>query len=383
MDKKEIYKKIFANLLILFTTLICGYLLLPYVISLFLPFILAYIIALIANPLVKFLEKKIKIKRKYSSLVIIVGVLAGIVAVIYYAISTIISFIIDIVNNVPAITGAVNDITTKLQEIGNKFGTIESFDILNTISSYINSLIETTSTFIIEFTGNTISFIPMFLIIFFITILSAYFMLKDYTKLKINFLEKSPKFQLIKKEIFDVLKNYLTGQFKIMFVIFGILTIGFGLMKIKYFILIAFLVALLDLLPVFGTGTVLYPWIAISLLYGDYNQALFLLIIYVVAFLARQLLQPKIISTSIGLEPLPTLIFMFIGFKIWGLTGLILAPPIGLIIIKIIKLGIFDNYKEYVIYLYKDLKEFLKIDFSKEDKSDKHQGIRNNTKRKN
>lgn len=383
MEKKEIYKKIFANLALVILALICAKFFLPYIISLFFPFILAYIIALIANPIVKFLEKKIKIKRKYSSFVIIAGVLSGIIAMIYYAGKTIVKFVMEIVNNVSVITDTITDITSKLQGLTTKYGIEQSNEIISSISASLSTFIENISTSIINYTGNVISNIPMFIIVFILTVLSAYFMLKDDFKIKINFLDKSPKFQKIKKEIFDVLKNYLVGQFKIMFIIFIILIIGFGLMKVEYFILIAFLIAFLDLLPVFGTGTVLYPWMAISLLYGDYKQTLYLFIIYATAFLARQLLQPKIISTSIGLDALPTLVLMFIGFKIWGLGGLIFAPPIGLVVIKIYKLGIFDNYKQCVIYLYKDLKEFLKIDFPQEVKNDKHQRTRSNTKRKN
>lgn len=364
MDKKIMYRKIIANFLVLIVAVLCLKIFIPYIISLLLPFILAYIIAIIANPIVKFLDKKIKINRKFGSVFIICGVLTTIILIFYYGIKTLISFIMEIVNNVSIITTFINDLSGKIQEIIDKFhllGLSNTINITN-LSTSLNVFIENISTGIIEKTGDLISFLPMFFVIFFITVLSAYFMLREEFTIRLTYFEKYEKFKLIKKEIVDVVHNYLIGQVKIMFLIFIILTIGFGIMKIKYFVLIAFLVAIVDLLPIFGTGTVLYPWIAISLIYGNYDKAIALFIIYIIAFIARQLLQPKIISTSIGLEPLPTLFFMFIGLKLWGLSGLILAPPIGLIIIKLYEIGVFDNYKNYLIYLYRNLKNYLKID---------------------
>lgn len=361
MNKKNIYKKIIINLIVIIILLISIKYFLPYIMSLFLPFILAYIIAKIANPLVKFLEKKIRIKRKYSSILIIGGVLSGIISIIYIIVKTIILFIMEIVNNVSIITNTINDITLKVQSIINNFTKIESGTLINNFFTTINSLIEQSCTKIIESTGNLISFVPLFLLIFIITVLSAYFMIKEDFTIRLSYFENNKKFKLIKKEIIDVISNYLKGQFKIMFIIFSLLTIGFGIMGIKYFVLIALLTAFVDLLPIFGTGTILYPWIITSLLYGNYQKALILFTIYIITLVTRQVLQPKIISTSIGLEPLPTLFLMFIGFKIWGVSGLLLAPPIGLILIKLYKIGIFDDYKKYIKYIYKDLKKLLSI----------------------
>ena len=363
MDRKTMYKKMFANFVVAIAILLSIIFLSRYIISLFLPFILAYIITIIANPLIRFLEKKIKINRKYSSFVLICSVLAGIISIIYFGFKTLFSIIMELVNNVSVITNFINDLSGKLELVLNKLNFSNSTSKINIegIATSVNTIIEKISSLIINYTGNAISFVPIFFIVFIITVLSAYFMLKEDFSINLIYFEKYDKFILIKKEVIDVINNYLKGQFKIMFIIFIILTIGFGILHIKYFVLVAFLTAFVDLLPIFGTGTILYPWIAISLLYGDYKKAFALFIIYIVAFVARQLLQPKIISKSIGLEPLPTLILMFIGFKIWGIGGLLFAPPIGLVFIKLYKIGIFDNYKKCVIYIYKDLKKFLKF----------------------
>lgn len=358
MNKKEIYKKVFLNIICLIVIILALKFLLPYLFSLFLPFILGYIIAIIAEPLVKFLENKIKIKRKHSTIFIIIGVLAGIIGIIYCVCRQIYSTILNVLEDTPEIISRINGISDKLNSLLQHNNT----QTITQISEIITKFIDTLSKNITNYGTNIISHVPMFIFIAFITFLSAYFMIKENFQIKISFLENNKKYKIIKANIIDVTIGFLKGQFKIMFVIFIILTFGFGILGIKYFILVALLVAFVDLLPIFGTGTILCPWILISILEGNYGYAIALIILYIITFLTRQLMQPKVISKSIGLEPLPTLLFMFIGFKIWGFGGLIFAPPIGLILIKLNELGLFDNYKKCLKIIIRDIKENISID---------------------
>ena len=129
--------------------------------------------------------------------------------------------------------------------------------------------------------------------------------------------------------------------------------------------MIALVVAFLDLLPFFGTGTVLVPWALIRVLTGDYKTALSLLIIWVVGQLARQLIQPKIVGDSIGVPPLPTLFLLFIGFKIGGIVGMIIAVPIGLLVYTMYQEGIFDTTKNSLLILVAGINKFRRL--KKED----------------
>ncbi|WP_337501619.1 AI-2E family transporter, partial [Clostridium sp.] len=98
-----------------------------------------------------------------------------------------------------------------------------------------------------------------------------------------------------------------------------------------------------DFLPFFGTGTVLIPWAVIKFFSGDYKMVIGLLIIWGVGQLARQIIQPKIVGESMGLPPLMTLFLLYLGFKLRGLTGMILAVPVGLVFINFYKYGAFDS----------------------------------------
>jgi predicted PurR-regulated permease PerM len=114
------------------------------------------------------------------------------------------------------------------------------------------------------------------------------------------------------------------------------------------------------MLPFFGTGTAIVPWAIFKLLSGDYKVAIGLLILYGVTQLVRQLIQPKIVGDTIGLKPLTTLFFMYIGYKIMGVLGMIVAIPVGMILINLYKLGAFNNIIRCGKEIVQDINEFRK-----------------------
>ena len=131
-------------------------------------------------------------------------------------------------------------------------------------------------------------------------------------------------------------------------------------MDVPFAILLAVLIAFLDMLPFFGTGTALIPWAIFDVLSGDYKTAIGLVILYVLCLVLHQVLQPKMVGDTIGLDPFLALIFMFIGWKIKGLLGMIIAIPIGMIIINFYKAGVFDNLIKMFKTLIRDFNEFRK-----------------------
>ena len=153
-----------------------------------------------------------------------------------------------------------------------------------------------------------------------------------------------------------------------MVVVYIIVIIGLMILKVDYFLLVGFIIAFLDMLPFFGTGTVLGPWAIIKILSGDYRMAIALIILYVVTQVVRQVIQPKLVGDSIGMNPLATLIFMFIGFKLSSVIGMIIAVPIGMILINLYRAGVFDNQIWCLKELVHDFNEFRKINREPEEK---------------
>ena len=124
---------------------------------------------------------------------------------------------------------------------------------------------------------------------------------------------------------------------------FRIIAIGFLLLKVRHAFLIAAITAFLDFLPAFGVGFVLWPWIALALLQGKFVFALLLAVVYLATQVVRQVLQPKIMGETMGLPPLWTLFFLFVGFKFYGLLGMIFSVPVGMFFLSVYRYGLFDG----------------------------------------
>ncbi|MBE6698548.1 MAG: sporulation integral membrane protein YtvI [Ruminococcaceae bacterium] len=130
----------------------------------------------------------------------------------------------------------------------------------------------------------------------------------------------------------QALRGYLRAYGLIFLLTATELLIGFLLIGVRYALLLAVLVALIDLLPVLGSGAVLLPWGVISLLSGDVRVGAGVLILYGVITLVRQIAEPKIVGDSVGLHPLATLASMYIGFRLFGALGLVTGPCAALIV---------------------------------------------------
>ena len=149
--------------------------------------------------------------------------------------------------------------------------------------------------------------------------------------------------------------GYFKAQFKIMGIVGIILFVGFLVMRIEYAVFLALIIAVLDFLPMLGTGTVMIPWALYLVLCGNLPLAVGLVILYAVTQVTRQLIQPKMVSDSIGIDTLTTLVFMFIGWRAAGLIGMIVAVPVGLIILKLSEAGAFDHILKSIKELREDI----------------------------
>ena len=103
------------------------------------------------------------------------------------------------------------------------------------------------------------------------------------------------------------------------------------------------------------------PWAVVEILSGEYKLAIGLLIIWCVGQIVRQLIQPKIVGDSIGIDPIPTLFLLYIGYHMAGVMGMILALPIGIILINLYEEGVFDTTKESVKILVAGFQRFRRL----------------------
>ena len=179
--------------------------------------------------------------------------------------------------------------------------------------------------------------IPSVLIVIVIGFVAWIFFTKDYDKV-VRFIQrqmpKDKKNTLVefKQVFYKTIITMFRAYGLIMCITFGELLLGFsilsmlGIMKNGYFALIAAGIAIFDILPVAGSGGILIPWAIVCLVTGNYKQAIGLIIIYVVITVIRQYIEPKIVGTSLGVNPIVTLMGLYFGLKLFGFIGMFVVP---------------------------------------------------------
>ena len=246
------------------------------------------------------------------------------------------------------------DTQKTLDNIGSEMGT------------YFGGLIESIGTPTFEAVGNVAKQLPDIFLGIIMCILSAYFFVADKAYVT-NIMKKYVpdavlyRFDLIRRSFRNAVGGYFKAQFKIECWIYLMLVIGLFFLKVRYTPLVALGIAFLDFLPVFGTGTVMIPWAIVEILSNDYKMAVGLLIIWCTGQLVRQVIQPKIVGDSIGMDAIPTLFLLFIGYKAAGVMGMILAVPIGIIVLNLYEEGVFDTTKQSIQILTAGFNKFRRI----------------------
>lgn len=367
------YLKALANLGVALVILLLVIFLLPRLLIWFMPFVVAGIISLIASPLVRFFEEKIKLKRKAGSAFVIIVVIALVVLVLYLVGAKLIEEGIGFINALPDMWASME---TDLAGVGNSLSVIidklpgntqEAIENLgNQVGEFMGGLFERIGTPTITAVGNFAKQLPTLLINIIMCLLASYFFVADRYQIGAWVRKHTPasvisRYDMIRKSIIKSVGGYFKAQLKIEVWMYLLLVVGLSILRVDYVLLIALGIAFLDLLPFFGTGTVMVPWAVIKIFSGDYKMAIGLLVIWGGGQLARQLIQPKIVGDSIGVAPVPTLFLLFIGYKLGGVVGMIIAVPLGVLLNTMYQEGVFDTTKNSIAILISGLNHFRRL----------------------
>lgn len=351
------YLKVLLNLLLALAALLLCIFALPRLLLFFMPFLVGWIIAAIANPLVRFFEEKLRIKRKAGSAVVIVTVIALVILAGYLLISRLVTAGIGFVELLPQLW---NNLEADFKEIGQNLNVLydglpeDVKDSIVNLGQEMDGLVARTvsrlGTPTVNAVGNLAKNIPNMLINAIMCILSSYFFVAEKEAISSACQRCLPpqvydKWRIVTKSLKDAVGGYFLAQLKIELWLYLLMLIGFLLLRIPFAPLIAFVIAVVDFLPFFGAGAIMLPWALLKFLSADYQLAVWLLVIWGAGQLLRQIIQPKIVGDSVGVAPLPTLILLFIGYKCAGVIGMILAVPLGIIIINMNQAGVFDRIK--------------------------------------
>lgn len=367
MNKKYLY--IGLRTLFVIAAIILGILAIYFIGKLIIPFIIGFVIALIINPLVEFLQVKTKMSRGFAVFTSIIIILAVISGAITLLVNEIISGFAYLSNVVPDHYRTFNAFAEDvyLTNIAPMFESILALvrDLDHTQKSTLFESIQflgekLTDAFsgLLQSLGNGLYFVirklPNLATVFIISLLAAFFISKDWTRIVQLMHKRIPKHVHSKINQFhaglqSALLGFLKAEFKLTFISAVTVFIGLTIMRVDHAITIALIIWIVDFMPYLGSILVIGPWAIYSFSTGNIFLGVGLSILYGLIVLQRQLIKPKILSSSIGISPLLTLLTMYIGFKLVGIVGIVLGP-LTFIILKILhEVGLFRYVWNFII----------------------------------
>lgn len=299
-------------------------------ISYTIPFVLALIIALWTKPIVRFLKNKWKMSSSLSSLISTILVFTIVFVILSLIVFKITAESKQLLANIPDINLTQNYIQgylTKIEKFYNKIDPSLVSKVESQISSMISTILDYTSTLL----NGVVSFaigLPVLLMIIFITLLATYFFSKDMPNMEdsiLSIFSDSARIKVLAvwNESVKMLAGYVKAYSLIVTVTFIETLLGFLILKVKYTLILAVLCWVLDLLPIVGIGVIYFPVAVIYIIQGNYFTGIGIIVLYAIVSVIRQVVEPKLVSSSLGLHPVSVLAALFIGLKIYGFTGIL------------------------------------------------------------
>lgn len=376
MKRWEIYLDIIMELLVIIAGAVFLIYVVPKCLGFLWPFVAGWIIPMIAHPVIEYLEKKIRLPKKFGSAILIAVVLTGILVILYFASRALILQIIGFVQGFPDLQTEIHHQFVFFQQKVEHFLKvlppsvgIQFERLSDSVGGIAKNAVTAVGDYGVSHAGSVAQSVTSGFIGLIVMLFSAYMFSLEREKIVIWYRKFVPEVVKHKVDVFThntlgVLGSYCLAQIKIMVILVVILWIGFFAAGIKYSFIFALLVGIVDIFPILGTGTVLIPWALFKIITGDVKTAVILLVIYAICLILKQVLQPKMMGDSMGISALTTIFLIYVGLKIGGLGGMLLALIFGMFIINLYRLGVFDRK----IAFFKRRIEMLTINSEEEEK---------------
>lgn len=341
-------------------------------VSFLMPFVLGLVVAWIFNRPIRYFQKKWGAPRKVLSLACLLvsfALLGGVLVGFGYAV---VGQVRSLAQNweglwdstmatVNAVTGALEDWLKPLpptvynQAAGLLDGLVDWLG--QAVPSLLGDMAGRAGTFAMS--------LPSFFISLVIFVMAAYFITADYPRLCAMATARMPDevrdfFRRVKKTAVTAFGGYVKAQLILSFIIFWILLAGFALIGQSYALLLALALAVLDFIPIIGSGTVMVPWAVVDIFLKDYRHAIELMVIWGVVALFRRISEPKVVGDQTGLPPITSLLCIFVGMRLGGVLGMVFAPVVYMVFLNLARGGLFDRTLADVRLAARDIAAILR-----------------------
>lgn len=343
MDNKYLpesgYKRIAVICFYVLAASAALYVIIKYLMGLFLPFIIAWFAAVLLQPLITYLSRRLRLPAKAVSIVVVLLVFALAGTLLFILLEQLIWECVRLVDwlgeNADAIVGEVSSL---LDSITAKIPipAIDSDYITSAVTDMINGTLTSFTSRVPAFIAAVVRILPRSLFFIIILVAACFYICAGYNEIGGYIERRLPKGAVefigrIRKQMATTGRRYLRAYATMFAITFAELLAGLLMLRIEYAFLMALIIAAVDILPVLGSGTVLVPWGVLLLVSGNYYTGFGLLIVYAAVTVIRQIIEPRIVGVSLGLHPLLTLMAIYAGFSLFGVLGII-ALPISVIL---------------------------------------------------
>jgi sporulation integral membrane protein YtvI len=322
-----------------------------------LPFLLGFLIAMLVERPVKWLMKRARLPRWAASLsmsIIIVGTLSGfmylLISRIVYETGRLLRHLPDLMTRLPVMS---NDLNIRLEAIVTA-APVELQEFLrSSVEKMIREGVNLPSelyTWLGNFITGVVSALPAIALFTIALMLSSYMISSDYpgvTRFLLNQIPKNWRGRVLQiiKDFIPTIGKWLKAQGILIAMNAGLAFIGFMFLRVEYTMIMVGVIAIVDALPIVGSGFVLIPWAIFCFATGETGMGVGLVILYLVLTLVRGVSEPRIVGAQIGLPPLVSLLAIYAGFKLMGVLGMILFPFIAIFIVQLHRWGYIKLWK--------------------------------------
>lgn len=312
-----------------------------YVLPVLLPFIIGLLVALAAEPAVGFFTRKLRLPRALAAGVGVSLTLILLAGAVSFLGALAVKELGQLAKGLPEVARTASQGLTMAQDVlvdaagrlpGN-MGTLATEKVLEVFGSGSALLGQLTGK-LPQWLASVLGWLPDGALGLGTGVLAGFMISARLPRLKDQLRRHLPsawrkKIQPALKRMGKTLGSWLKAQGKLMALTFALVAVGFWIIGVRRMVFWAFLVALVDAVPILGTGTVLIPWASVELLQGHTLRGVGLLAVYGVCLVARTALEPRLVGRQLGLDPLLTLLFLYVGYRFWGVLGMVFAPMIA------------------------------------------------------
>ena len=326
-----------------------GWLFVKFLLGIFLPFIIAWCVAMLVTPVAGWISKKSKIPVKFCSVVLLVLFLAIIISTtaliterLIFELGRFLDWLGQggsgvIRDTLSGISDFIEGIAEKLSFVGDgaDIGELDAFfgSINEMVLKFMTDVTIKLSSWLSGTLLTLVKGMPSALLMLTVTVIACFYFAVDLKAINAAFISLLPRKAAarlpgLREKMYNAVGRWLRAYFILFCITTFELLLGFIILGVEYPLLLAIVGALVDILPVFGTGTILIPWGIFSLMGRDFKTGFGLLILYAVTVVVRQVAEPKVIGESLGVHPLLTLVALYAGFKLFGVGGMIIVPAL-------------------------------------------------------